>query len=75
MRCIDWAGLMRVGLGRPEAGGLGLAPQAFWRLSPVELRIMLGVEAGSAPVGRLRLAALMAAFPDGKNDGGDNGRP
>lgn len=72
MRRIDWAGLMRVGLGRPEAGGLGLTPDAFWRLGPVELRIMLGTGAADAPVGRARLDALMAAFPDGRKEGGDD---
>ena len=73
MRRIDWAGLMRVGLGRAEAGGLGLSPDVFWRLGPVELRIMLGIGETAAPVGRARLEALMAAFPDGRTGGG-NGR-
>ena len=40
---IDWAGLMRVGL-----HGLRLEPGAFWRLTPVELRMMMGAE-GAAP--------------------------
>lgn len=26
-------------------GGLHLTPQAFWQLTPIELRIMLGAEA------------------------------
>lgn len=73
MRRIDWAGLMRVGMGPVAAGGLGLTPGAFWALSPVELRIMLGMVAEGAPVGRDRLAALMAAFPDGRKGGGDGG--
>lgn len=71
MRRIDWAGLMRVGLGPVAAGGLGLTPTAFWALTPVELRIMLGMGGESAPVGRDRLAALMAAFPDGRKGDGD----
>ena len=58
-RTIDWAGLMRAGL-----CGLGLAPDAFWRLSPVELRVMLGLEAGAAPLTRARLDELARAFPD-----------
>lgn len=59
MRLIDWAGLMRAGL-----HGLGLSPDVFWRLSPIELRIMLGVENASTPVTRTRLEELAAAFPD-----------
>lgn len=64
---IDWAGLMRAGL-----NGLGLAPDAFWRLSPVELRIMMGAEADAPPLTRVRLEELAAAFPDlrkGAEDG------
>lgn len=41
---IDWPGLIRAGLGQ-----LGLAPEVFWRLTPVELRIMLGAEAAAPP--------------------------
>ncbi|QUS35156.1 rcc01693 family protein [Falsirhodobacter algicola] len=58
---IDWPGLMRAGL-----LGLGLHPDQFWRLTPLELRIMLGAE-GSAPLTRARLEELARAFPD---DGG-----
>jgi len=58
-RAIDWAGLMRAGM-----LGLGLAPDAFWRLTPVELRVMLGLEAGAAPLTRARLDELARAFPD-----------
>ena len=68
MSAIDWPGLMRAGL-----NGLGLAPEAFWRLSPVELRIKLGAEAGAAPLTRARLDELAAAFPDGKKGQGDGG--
>lgn len=67
-RRIDWPGLMRVGL-----HGLGLAPEAFWRLTPVELRIMLGAEAMVPPLTRARLAELAAAFPDDKKETGDGG--
>jgi uncharacterized phage protein (TIGR02216 family) len=59
MSLIDWAGLMRAGL-----QGLGLSPEAFWRLSPIELRIMLGAENATPPLTRARLAELAAAFPD-----------
>ena len=67
MTGIDWLGLMRVGL-----NGLGLTPETFWRLSPVELRIMLGAENAAPPLTRARLEELSAAFPDvkkGKDDG------
>lgn len=60
-RAIDWAGLMRAGL-----VGLGLEPREFWRLTPVELRLMLGLEAGAAPLTRARLDELARAFPDRK---------
>jgi uncharacterized phage protein (TIGR02216 family) len=63
---IDWSGLMRAGLGRPGLGGLGLTPEVFWRLTPVELRIMLGTESALAPLSRSRLEELAAAFPDFK---------
>jgi len=69
MSGIDWAGLMRAGIGR-----LGLTPEAFWRLTPVELRMMLGAEAMAPPLTRARLEELAAAFPDGmkeRTDGGD----
>jgi uncharacterized phage protein (TIGR02216 family) len=62
MSLIDWAGLMRAGL-----QGLGLSPDAFWRLSPIELRIMLGAENTAPPLTRARLAELAAAFPDAGN--------
>ena len=57
---IDWPGLMRVGL-----HGLGLTPAEFWRLSPVELRIMLGAEQAPA-LTRARFEELAAAFPDAR---------
>ena len=59
MSLIDWAGLLRAGL-----QGLGLTPDVFWQLSPIELRIMLGAENASVPVTRTRLEELAAAFPD-----------
>ena len=59
MSLIDWAGLMRAGM-----LGLRLTPDVFWRLSPIELRIMLGAENAAAPVTRTRLEELAAAFPD-----------
>jgi uncharacterized phage protein (TIGR02216 family) len=63
---IDWRGLMRVGLHE-----LRLRPDQFWRLTPAELRVMMGVEAGVPPLTRARLAELAAVFPDVKKGEGD----
>lgn len=62
---LDWAQLMRLGL-----GVLGRSPDAFWAMTPVELtRALEG--AGVIPVaGQSRgierpiLEALMSAYPD-----------
>lgn len=62
-RRIDWPGLMRLGLHR-----LRLAPDIFWRLTPLELRIMLGAETAAAPMTRSRLDELAAAYPDTSKD-------
>jgi uncharacterized phage protein (TIGR02216 family) len=56
---FDWPALMRAGL-----QGLGLAPDAFWRLTPAELLMMLGDAPDVAPLGRRGLEALIARFPD-----------
>jgi uncharacterized phage protein (TIGR02216 family) len=55
---FDWPALMRAGI-----GGLGLAPEVFWRLGPAELLMLLG-EGGAAPMGRNAFEALAARFPD-----------
>lgn len=59
MRRVDWPGLMRAGM-----RGLGLRPEEFWRLTPVELLIMMGVAGGDAPMGRARLDELSRLYPD-----------
>ena len=59
MSRLDWAGLLRAGLGQ-----LRLTPPEFWRLTPVELSIMLGVDQAEPPLTRARLEQLAAAFPD-----------
>ncbi|MBC7155311.1 MAG: phage tail assembly chaperone [Rhodobacteraceae bacterium] len=63
---FDWPGLMRAGM-----RGLGLAPDTFWALTPVELLVMLGLEAGSAPMTRAGLEALARDYPDDKQGGCD----
>ena len=65
---MDWPGLMRAGLGQ-----LRLTPDQFWRLSPMELRMMLGAEGASPPLSRARLEELAAAYPD-QERGKDHGR-
>lgn len=61
---FEWEALLRAGI------AMGLRPEAFWRLTPAEFRLYLGD--GAAPMGRQRLEALMAAFPD-KMTGGEDG--
>jgi uncharacterized phage protein (TIGR02216 family) len=63
---FDWAGLMRAGM-----TGLRLRPEEFWRLTPVELLLMLGREAREARFGRAELDALARQFPDGGMHGRD----
>lgn len=64
MSGIDWPGLMRAGM-----QGLRLTPDQFWRLTPAELRLMLGLEAAQPPLTRARLEELAQAYPDRGNDG------
>lgn len=64
MAGFDWPVLMRAGL-----RGLGLSPEAFWRLTPAELALMLGEDparegARARSLSRARLEELAAAFPD-----------
>lgn len=64
---MDWAALMRAGL-----GALGLRPAEFWTLTPAELWLMLGTDMTAAPMARQRLEELSRAFPDeGARDGRD----
>ena len=67
MTAIDWPGLMRAGL-----TGLGLAPDAFWRLTPIELKIMLGADGTSPALTRARLEELAVAYPDARKAGEDD---
>ena len=68
MTGMDWGGLMRAGL-----YGLRLRPVDFWRLTPAELAVMLGVSDAGGPMRRGTFETLMAAFPDrvtkGESDG------
>lgn len=59
MSAFDWPALMQAGV-----QGLRLTPEAFWRLTPAELRMMLGQGDCDAPLSRTGLNALMDAYPD-----------
>ena len=61
MSGFDWAGLMRAGL-----CDLRLTPDVFWRLTPLELKLMLGADGAAPGLSRARLDELVAAFPDGR---------
>lgn len=65
MSGFDWPALMRAGM-----QGLALTPEQFWRLTPAELRLMLG-QGAAAPLDRAGLGALMAAWPDERRGDGD----
>jgi uncharacterized phage protein (TIGR02216 family) len=58
-RRLDWSGLMRAGL-----VGLRLEPGTFWRLTPAELMLMLGLTGGNMAMRRARFEDLLRAFPD-----------
>lgn len=62
---FDWPGLMRTGM-----RDLGLKPHEFWALTPAELWLLLGPEAGEMPMGRGRLDQLAADYPDRVADEG-----
>lgn len=65
---MDWPALLKAGLQT-----LRLQPETFWRLTPAELRLMLGDRHGVAALGRAGLDALMAAYPDNSKES-DDGR-
>lgn len=59
MSGLNWSDLLHAGLHR-----LRLNPEEFWRLTPAELRIMLGQSVAASPMGRSELEQMMAKFPD-----------
>ena len=62
---FDWPALMRVAF-----QGLGLSPEAFWAMTPTEFMILLGPESGAAPLRRDAFDALLARFPDKRDEDG-----
>ncbi len=60
MNGFDWPAMMRVGLHQ-----MGLKPEEFWGLTPLEFLIISGLEErGSVAMTRAELAGLCAEFPD-----------
>ncbi len=57
MTAMPWAELFRAGVTR-----LGLSPLAFWAMSLAEWNML--ASAGTAPLGRDKLNALLARYPD-----------
>lgn len=51
--------MLRTGL------ALGIGPEAFWRLSAAEWRMLTEVERGVSPMARGEFERLMAGWPDG----------
>ncbi|WP_426026620.1 phage tail assembly chaperone [Brevundimonas sp. TSRC1-1] len=43
---------------------MGIAPEAFWRLSLKEWRMLTAAPRGTAPMGRPGLTKLMEDWPD-----------
>lgn len=63
---MDWAGLLRLGL-----GALRLSPAEFWALTPIELVLSAGLDTERAPMTRAGLDALLTAHPDRTEETGD----
>lgn len=53
-----WPAMLRL------AARAGVTPEAFWRLSLKEWRMLTAPMAGAAPLGRAELERLAAAWPD-----------
>ncbi|WP_374390824.1 phage tail assembly chaperone [Brevundimonas sp.] len=54
-----WAEMLRT------AAALGITPEAFWRLSLREWRMLVEAPAGAEPLGRVGLERMMEGWPDG----------
>lgn len=63
MNRLNWPALMAAGLRE-----LRLPPDTFWRLTPAELALMLGVGTGPRPMGRATLDDLLRTYPDQAKD-------
>ncbi|MDV7145088.1 phage tail assembly chaperone [Tropicimonas sp. TH_r6] len=47
---------------------LGLDPKVFWKLTPVELLVKLGMDSAKPALSRVRLDELARAYPDKKKE-------
>lgn len=56
-RCLDWAAFLKAGV-----QSAGLRPHEVWALTPFELSLVLGLDAGQAPFTRARLLELDALY-------------
>ncbi|MEM6738986.1 MAG: rcc01693 family protein [Pseudomonadota bacterium] len=67
-RCIDWPGLMRIGLGE-----LRLNPSAFWSMTPAEFALASGRDlgGGGGSMTKSALEALVRLYPDRGEPSGD----
>lgn len=63
---IDWPSLMRAAIAER-----GMRPADFWVLTPAELLLILGRAGRDAPLSRLRLEELAAAYPDERSRDGE----
>ena len=57
-----WPAMLRAAL------AMGVAPEAFWRLSLKEWRMLTAPAAGEAPMNRAAFDALAARWPDEARD-------
>jgi uncharacterized phage protein (TIGR02216 family) len=46
------------------AVAMGVSPEAFWRLSLKEWRMLTAAPAGAVPMARAELEQMMKAWPD-----------
>lgn len=58
-KMTPWGEMLRL------AARMGVAPEAFWRLSLREWRMLTEAPRGTAPLGREGLRRLMEDWPDG----------
>lgn len=57
-RIADWSEMLRA------AVQMGVGPEAFWRLSLREWRMLTERPGGGLPIGRLDLERMAEAWPD-----------
>ena len=58
MKATPWGGMLRT------AAALGIGPEAFWRLSLAEWRMLTAGPAQAAPMGRSEFERMAERWPD-----------